>query len=73
MSQASTEICSKCILPASTPGIEFDQFGVCNYCRSYVPMSVKGEAEIRSRMPLKASVMTAWWELVEAVTAPSSC
>lgn len=25
--------CTKCILPASVPGIEFDETGVCNYCR----------------------------------------
>lgn len=28
--------CSKCILPETFPFIEFDEKGVCNYCRGYV-------------------------------------
>ena len=27
--------CSKCILPDNFPFIEFDEFGVCNYCKNY--------------------------------------
>lgn len=27
--------CSRCILPGTTPGITFDEKGVCNYCTSY--------------------------------------
>lgn len=27
--------CTRCILPETMPFIEFDQSGVCNYCRSY--------------------------------------
>ena len=27
--------CKKCILPDNTPGIKFDDNGVCNYCNSY--------------------------------------
>lgn len=29
--------CSRCVLPATFPFIEFDAQGVCNYCRSYRP------------------------------------
>ncbi|MEG8947223.1 hypothetical protein [Rosettibacter firmus] len=29
--------CSKCILPETFPFIEFDDKGICNYCRNYVP------------------------------------
>ncbi len=29
------KICSKCVLPESYPGIEFDESGVCNYCRNF--------------------------------------
>jgi hypothetical protein len=29
--------CSRCILPVTFPFIEFDEQGVCNYCRSYQP------------------------------------
>jgi len=28
--------CSKCILPETMPFIEFDSFGICNYCKNYV-------------------------------------
>jgi len=37
--------CVKCILPDSTPGITFDQNGICNYCKQYESMKVKGEEE----------------------------
>lgn len=29
--------CSQCILPETFPFIRFDEQGVCNYCRSYIP------------------------------------
>lgn len=28
--------CSKCLLPETFPFIEYDEKGVCNYCRSYI-------------------------------------
>ncbi len=28
-------LCTKCILPATFPGISFDDFGVCNQCQKY--------------------------------------
>ncbi len=34
--------CTRCILPATTPFIEFDSKGVCNYCREHQPIKVKG-------------------------------
>lgn len=37
--------CTKCILPETMPFIEFDTDGVCNYCRTYKPMTVKPESE----------------------------
>ena len=27
--------CSKCLLPETMPFIEFDNQGVCNYCKNY--------------------------------------
>lgn len=40
--------CTKCILPDTFPFIEFDESGVCNYCRHYVPKSQGGrESELR--------------------------
>jgi hypothetical protein len=38
--------CTKCILPETFPGISFDDDGVCNYCLSYEPVKVHGEAEL---------------------------
>lgn len=29
------QVCKKCVLPGTYPGIEFDDAGVCNYCREY--------------------------------------
>lgn len=29
--------CTKCILPATMPFIEFNEHGVCNYCSAYKP------------------------------------
>ncbi|MEM3489132.1 MAG: hypothetical protein QXO75_05700 [Nitrososphaerota archaeon] len=38
--------CSKCLLPETFPNIEFDEYGVCNYCRNYRPIKVLGEEEL---------------------------
>lgn len=29
------KVCKRCVLPETYPGIEFDEQGVCNYCRAY--------------------------------------
>jgi hypothetical protein len=34
--------CTKCLLPESFPGIEFDHKGVCNFCNNYKNITVKG-------------------------------
>ena len=34
--------CSKCVLPETMPFIDFDEKGICNYCKNYNPMQVKG-------------------------------
>jgi len=43
---ASMRRCTICILPETFPGIEFDEEGVCNYCKGYRRMVVKGEKEL---------------------------
>lgn len=41
--------CSRCILPATFPFIEFDSSGVCSYCRQYrVQRSSKTLADLRN-------------------------
>lgn len=39
----SNKMCTRCILPETTPGITFDEDNVCNYCRTYQNKTVKGE------------------------------
>lgn len=38
--------CTKCILPETMPFIEFDEQGVCNYCRFYLPIPQAGRAAL---------------------------
>lgn len=35
--------CTKCILPETYPFVEFDDHGVCRYCRSWTKIEPKGE------------------------------
>lgn len=42
--------CTKCILPYTMPFIEFDDAGVCNYCRHYQPNVPMGRAALDARM-----------------------
>jgi asparagine synthetase B (glutamine-hydrolysing) len=35
--------CTKCVLPETYPFVEFDERGVCRYCREWVKVSPKGE------------------------------
>jgi glucosamine--fructose-6-phosphate aminotransferase (isomerizing) len=35
--------CSKCILPETFPFIQFDEHGVCNYCKNYQKISFLGK------------------------------
>jgi hypothetical protein len=39
--------CTRCILPESYPFMEFDELGVCTYCRRWRPIQVKGEEALR--------------------------
>jgi hypothetical protein len=36
-------ICSSCVLPSTTPGISFDDKGVCNYCHKSKSVEFAGE------------------------------
>lgn len=38
--------CKKCILPETMPFIEFDEEGVCNYCRGYKKIEHKGVEDL---------------------------
>ena len=39
--------CTKCVLPETMPFIEFDDHGVCNYCRGYHQAEYKGMDRLR--------------------------
>ncbi|GAB4500242.1 MAG: hypothetical protein OHK003_19600 [Anaerolineales bacterium] len=45
---ANLRRCTKCILPETFPFIDFDEYGVCNYCRSYKPLYFKGKAALNA-------------------------
>ena len=38
--------CTKCILPETMPFIEFDEQGVCNFCRNHQPRAAIGESAL---------------------------
>lgn len=38
--------CTRCVLPETMPFIEFDDRGVCNYCRTYKKIQYKGHKEL---------------------------
>ena len=40
--------CISCILPDCTPGITFDQMGVCGHCHTYAPFERAGETQLLS-------------------------
>lgn len=42
--------CTKCILPSSMPFINFDDKGVCNYCKNYKKKSVPNNLEKLSEL-----------------------
>jgi len=44
--------CSRCVLTAKTPCIEFDEEGVCNYCREHQSIVYKGEEELLRKLEL---------------------
>lgn len=39
--------CTKCILPETFPFIEFDKYGVCNFCRSHEKNKIHGEGKLK--------------------------
>ncbi|MHC4251292.1 MAG: adenine nucleotide alpha hydrolase family protein [Planctomycetota bacterium] len=41
--------CSRCVLPATFPGITFDAEGVCNFCREQPPLCNEAEKKARAR------------------------
>lgn len=42
--------CTKCVLPETMPYIEFDEDGVCNYCKTYKKQTYKSKEELDNKM-----------------------
>jgi hypothetical protein len=40
--------CTKCILPETFPGIQFDAKGVCSVCQTYEPIKLKGYDKLKA-------------------------
>lgn len=46
--------CTRCILPQTYPFVDFDEHGVCHYCRTWKPIQVHGhEALLRAVEPYR--------------------
>lgn len=41
--------CTRCVLPVTMPFSDFDENGVCYYCRSYQPLKLQGAQALRER------------------------
>lgn len=54
--EANIKRCTKCIMPHTTPFIEFDGEGVCNYCRSYEARKKKGYNPVKGETALEEIV-----------------
>lgn len=48
ISEPNLKRCNKCILPETFPYIEFDENGICNYCRNYQKQETKGTEELKT-------------------------
>lgn len=53
------QICTRCVLPESFPGINFDDHGICNFCREF-----KGEDELKEE---KKEYYAKFLELIKEV------
>lgn len=61
---AELRICSRCVLPASFPGIRFDDNGVCNFCRT--------SATFQTRESRRAELQAKFARVVESARTASS-
>ncbi len=55
------KLCTRCVLPETFPGIEFDEEGVCQYCRNMPPPErrIEQRAKLRERFEQLASEVRA--------------
>ncbi|MCP4155818.1 MAG: hypothetical protein GY757_49290, partial [bacterium] len=48
--EANIRRCSKCLMPETTTFIEFDENGVCNYCRNHEPVEILGREALEEML-----------------------
>jgi predicted PP-loop superfamily ATPase len=49
----TVQICSRCLLPNTYPGIEFNEQGICNHCLEYKKPQLLGEAAFSEKINSK--------------------
>lgn len=48
--------CTKCLLPDTYPGVDFDNEGVCAYCRSFIKPELLGEQAFAQKIESKRGI-----------------
>jgi glutamine---fructose-6-phosphate transaminase (isomerizing) len=51
---APAKICTKCLMPATYPGITFDKEGTCNFCQNYRKRDPWGEESLIEKLRSKS-------------------
>jgi len=50
MDMSKIQVCTRCVLPSTFPGISFDDEGVCNHCRQYEAFDYSDEKKLEHRL-----------------------
>ena len=50
MDMSKIQVCTRCVLPSTFPGISFDEEGVCNHCRKYEAFDYSDETKLEHRL-----------------------
>ena len=50
MDMSKIQVCTRCVLPSTFPGISFDDEGVCNHCRQYEAFDYSDENKHEHRI-----------------------
>ncbi|MFC1921614.1 hypothetical protein ACFLYQ_07820 [Chloroflexota bacterium] len=58
------QLCTKCILPETFPGIRYDSDGVCNYCHEHQSVKVLGEDTLIARLENYRNIKTGEYDCV---------
>lgn len=50
MDMSKIQVCTRCVLPSTFPGISFDEEGVCNHCRQYEAYDYSEETKLEHKI-----------------------